>query len=282
MMIAWAGHSQHRFHHHHDQMYTTIEDFKQRYNRALTAEDSLNMRHIDGDLMVLLTPADLKKYIASDFEYRDKGFLEIYKKIAFNPRFKASDNNVYITYWKEPIKIYFSESIPRGVRKQFTTFVTELTHDIDSLKVSFVSQARQANYFIYCSGDFEFEPKLIGRKIEYYNYWNGRRQLYRTSVKLDKEFYFNDKLLLGSLTKLFVQSLGNFALTDAVDCDNHFSICESGEKKVSEFDRRILKYHYSYGICKGIDEATFDQLHQSALFHRKMNPVVPYKVWHQR
>jgi hypothetical protein len=76
--------------------------------------------------------------------------------------------------------------------------------------------------------------------------------------------YFNETLRLYELKKYFIQNLGYFNLINDFDCDSYFSNCYSPNKKLSALDLELIKYHYSYGICKGTDLNTFQEQHQRA------------------
>jgi len=74
----------------------------------------------------------------------------------------------------------------------------------------------------------------------------------------------NEKLRLEKLKTFFFQSLGYFNLIDDFSCDSYFSNCYSKNKKVTKLDIKLLKYHYSYGICKGTNLSTFENQHKKA------------------
>jgi hypothetical protein len=53
-------------------------------------------------------------------------------------------------------------------------------------------------------------------------------------------------------------------LPNYFDCTSYFSSCSSDKKKIKKNDLKILKYHYSYRICKGTDLIVFEKNHQDA------------------
>jgi hypothetical protein len=59
-------------------------------------------------------------------------------------------------------------------------------------------------------------------------------------------------------------SLGYFIPQADEKCSSYFSNCTTNDKVLSKEDLEILKYHYSYGICKGTDLETFEENHKSA------------------
>ena len=62
----------------------------------------------------------------------------------------------------------------------------------------------------------------------------------------------------------FIKSLGHFNSTSKLPCLNIFSNCNSNKKQFTREDLEILKYHYSYGICKFTDLETFEENHKIA------------------
>jgi hypothetical protein len=47
-------------------------------------------------------------------------------------------------------------------------------------------------------------------------------------------------------------------LPNYIDCTSYFSYCHLIKKNIWKKDLEILKYHYSYGICKGTNLETFE------------------------
>jgi hypothetical protein len=131
------------------------------------------------------------------------------------------------------------------------------------LHISEVKKIENSNYIIYYKGDFEYESRMVNYKnTDYYMYWNNNSQIYKCALKINAEELFNEKLKLYKLKDYFFRSLGNFKLSDKLNCNNFFADCYSENKKITEFDFDFLKYHYSYGICKGTSLKTFEEQHK--------------------
>lgn len=56
----------------------------------------------------------------------------------------------------------------------------------------------------------------------------------------------------------------HFTLQDDFYCTSYFSNCFNNDKILNDFDLKLIKYHYSYGICKGTDLKTFTIQHENA------------------
>lgn len=260
-----------------ERSYMNIKTFRKIQKRALTKSDSLNFMFKDNDTLVLLTQKDESKLVSVPFEYKDKNFLKIYKSVAFK---KSNDKKKsYQRYWKEPLRIYLSESISKKRKTNFINFANKITKGIDSLQVEFVKNLNDANFVIYQKGDFEYEKNLKNLNSDYYIWWD-QNKINRGFIKIDPEINFNDNLYGEALNKLFIKTLGRFEFTNLIDCSNYFSNCDTSSKKFSKLDYELLKYHYSYGICKGLDEESFDDFHARANEHKKKFPNIPYRISH--
>lgn len=259
--------------------YMNLNSFKKTFERKLTKNDSLNFRIVKNDTLVLLTKIDENKFKTFNFEYKDETFLNLYKKIAFNKKSKSKNDKYYLKYWEKPLNIYFSESISKKRKRSFENFIKTTLKGIDSLQINIVKNINESNYIIYLKGDFQYCKNIENLNHDYYISWENSK-INKGYIKIDDELYFNDNLFNYSLNKLFIQSLGHFSLTDELNCNNYFSICQNANKEFSKLDYEILKYHYSYGICKGIDEEAFDNLHQKAKEHKNKFPNIPYKISH--
>lgn len=257
--------------------YMDIKSYKKTYKRDLTKLDTLNFKFKENDTLVLLTQKDEQKFTTVPFEYKDENFLKVYKSVAFK---KSNDGKKsYQRYWKEPLRIYFSESISKKRKANFINFANDITKGIDSLKVEFVKNLNDANFVIYQKGDFDYEKSLQKLNHDYYIWWDNNK-INRGFIKIDSEIFFNDNLFNEALNKLFIKALGHFEFTNLIDCSNYFSNCDTSTKKFSKLDYEILKYHYSYGICKGLDEESFDGFHTRANEHKKKFPNVPHNIRH--
>lgn len=262
-----------------DVRYMNIKSFEKTFKRKLTKNDSINFKFIPGDTLVLLTKIDEKKFKTFNFEYKDDTFLDLYKKVAFNKKSKSKDDKYYLRYWKTPIDVYFSESISNKRKKKFMSFVKKNIKGIDSLQINFVNNINESNFIIYLKNDFQYCKNMEKTNHDYYISWD-RSIINKGFIKMDDELYFNDILFNESLNTLFIQTLGHFSLTDELNCSNYFSICKTTKKEFSKLDYELLKYHYSYGICKGIDEESFDNLHLKAREHKIKFPNIPYRISH--
>lgn len=247
--------------------YMPLDDYKKTYNKELTKKDSLNLIVKDNVILVLINETETisKNGRSVIYEYKDDTFLDIYKKIAFNHKNDSFSTNTKMKYWKEDIKIFFSKSVPKKTKKQFLKFAKNSLSEVDSLKLKEVNKVEKSNYIIYYSQDYEFESRLTNNK--YSNYWVSWRNnnlIYKTSLRVRTDKLFNEKLRLHKMKTLFLETLGYFKFNAELDCENFFSGCYQENPKLSELDKEIIKYHYSYGICKGTSIEVFENQHKNA------------------
>ena len=265
LLLVFVGYSQ-KHEHTKDTIvntYIPIKQYKVKFTEFLTKEDSLKFKFKDNDTLVLLENF-LPKGVYVPYEFKDSIFLKYYKKIAFRHKNDSITGKTTMKYWKDDIRIFFSKDVSKRVKKELMAFTRELSKDIDSLNISQVRKVENSNYVIYYQGDYEYESRMKNyKKSSYYLHWNGKNQIYRSSIRITGN-YFSDKLKLMKTKELFFQTLGHFKFINEFECENYFANCTSNNKNMTELDLEILKYHYSYGICKGTDLDTFEEQHEKA------------------
>ena len=253
-------------------VYLSIKKYREHNKAPLTQKDSINFLYKENDTLALLENYKLPEGVIVPYEYKDSTFLHYYTKIAFRRQgIDSLDNKEMMKYWKKPIKIYFSNSISNKVKKDFVSFTKQITNNVDSLSITKVDKLEDSNFIIYYKDDHEYENNLKEKVMsDYYIAWKNNI-IYSGSIKINTNTLYNDRLILSQLKVLFLQSLGYFKLINDFTCENYFSNCYSDEKKLTKLDLEILKYHYSYGICKGTTLKTFLQQHEesSKLFLEK-------------
>ncbi|AOW20228.1 hypothetical protein [Urechidicola croceus] len=241
--------------------YIPLKLYKRSFTEKLTKKDSLNFKFKDNDTLVLVDNF-IPKGVYVPYEFKDSIFLNHYKKIAFNHKKNKFSYDTKMKYWKDDIKIFFSKSISKNDKKQLMRLASELSSKVDSLNIYQVRKLEDSNFTIYNKGDYEYETRMGNySKSYYYIHWNGKSQIYKGNIRLVNENQFSDDESIMKLKRLFIQALGHFKLNNDLECENYFANCDTNKKFLTELDLEILKYHYSYGICKGTDLATFVEQH---------------------
>jgi hypothetical protein len=244
--------------------YLLLKDYQiQFYNEPLTKNDSSNFLYRGNDTLVLLKNNRIPKGTIVPYEYKDSTFLNYYEKIAFNHANDSISLKTYMKYWKDEIKIFFSKSVSKKTKKDLMNFAKTIDKAVDSLRISEVKNLEDSNYIIYYNGDYEYESRFIFNKSNDYSWWK-QNKIYRYALKLDPESLFSEHLIQYKLRESFIKSLGFFKLINDFDCESYFSNCYSPNKKLTVLDIEILRYHYSYGICKGTNLETFQNQHKNA------------------
>jgi len=246
--------------------YIPIKTYKKKYKEELTKKDSINFMYHDSDTLVLVENYVRPKGVSIPYEYKDSTFLHYYKKIAFRQKgIDSLDRKQRMRYWKDPIKIFFSESVSKKTKKDFMSFAEKIANQVDSLKISEAKKVEDSNYVIYYFGDYEYEPRMVNyTRTDYYINWNGKQQIYRCSLKLDTDLFYNEILIQKELREKFIGTLGHFYFINNLSCESYFANCYSNNKQLTALDIEMIKYHYSYGICKGTDIVTFESQHKQA------------------
>lgn len=236
-----------------------IEHFKKKYE----PKDSLGFIVYEGDTLIRVTHYKAPKGVAVPYEYKDSTFLNLYKKLVFREIHKDSANSKPMKYWKNKIKIYFSKGISRSIIREIMDFTNRIDKEVDSLKISKVNSIENSNFIIYYDTDYEFKSEIKNKKAsDYWITWNDKNQIEKGYIRILKGKMFSEKLATQKIKTLFVGSLGWFNLSDDLSCDNYLSNCYSDNKHLTKIDIEILKYHYSYGICKGTRRNAFEEQHE--------------------
>lgn len=265
--------------------YVPISHYKQMGN-TLTAQDSLNFMFRNNDTLVLVDQSFLKssekEKIKVEYEPRDSSFLEIYKNVVYGKHLKGVKPTETMRWWKDDVKILFDPTVPQSHRLELMNFAEKISADIDSLTVYEVKDRSNANYFVYYQDTeegFDHEPRIRGKSGGYFINWNEKQELYRGVLKVNSFIYDQPDNLVNALKYHFFGSLGRFYRTKEVSCKSYFSDC-SVNRKVTPLDLELLKYHYSYGVCKGVTLEDFEKLHRTMQEKLKEDPTARLYVVH--
>lgn len=247
--------------------YVTIKTYKER-GIPLTKEDTLNFRFHNNDTLVLVNDNYLwhsrDGKVRVEYEPRDSAFLEIYKNVAFGNQLKEIAPTETMKLWKEDVRVLFDSTVPPVHRAELMRFASEVSAGVDSLTIYEVKDRREANFFIFYRGgenEFDYEPRITGKAGGYYVNWNGKQQLYRSVLKINSFEVETLDRQLSILKYFFIKSLGRFHTSNNLPCESYFSDCPVN-RELTEMDLEIVKYHYSYGICKGVNLEIFEKLHR--------------------
>jgi hypothetical protein len=189
--------------------------------------------------------------------------------LVFNNKYQKQEVRLAprMKIWKDEIKIYLDKSVSKSTSKELITFVKYLDREVDSLKISFVKDKEKSNYFIYAvenSIEVNLDPRIKGVD-GYYLQWSKNQNIINCSLKINIQNNLSKEQLVTKMKINFIRSLGYFYQDYGnSDCMSYFSACKSDQKEFGKKDLEILKYHYSYGICKGTDIETFEKNHFDA------------------
>lgn len=272
LLISFAGISQNDIiQTKQGQSYTKLHSYKRLFGDKFSKNDSLNFIIRGKDTLVPF-PKDYKKTssVLVPYEPKDSLFLEIYKDIVYKKYqkpIKESDKKLTMKYWKTDIKIYFTKSVDVTVKKELKKFATYLSEKVDSLNISFVNQLEKSNYVVYgynSKNTFKFDDRIKSESNGYYILWDANQRIYNCKLQINDESFKNKEDLMIEIKKMFLGSLGHFNYTNRLPKESLLSVLYFKNKSLTPQDLEILKYHYSYGICKGTDLETFEEQHKIA------------------
>lgn len=215
--------------------------------------------------------------ISVPYEPKSESFLKQYMEIVYNLSASEDSLNTYrMRYWKKPLKIYIDSSVTSGSTKAFKKFAQQLSKEVDSLNITFVTSREQSNYLVYHTNrkyPDEYLDKLTNTKEGYYILWKYGK-INQGYLKVDTDHYQNPDLVNRIMLWRFFLSLGYFITQNTLPCDSYLSTCGYlANERPSQADMEILRYHYSYGICKGTRITEFKDQHFRAKEALRKNPM---------
>jgi len=247
--------------------YMKYSGYKALKNNNTTVIDSVGFKIVDNDTLINVGGYQ-QKGVRVAYEEKDSIFLERYKQLVYNKKYQKKEEKLKPTMktWKTPLNVYFDKSVSKEFSKELIKFMRVIDKEVDSLHINVVKDKEKSNYFIYSINsptDVNLDLR-IRTDDGYYLSWNNRQNIYNCALKIDGKNPNKEN----AATKLkinFIRSLGYFYLDfDSTNCTSYFSYCKSDNKEFSAQDMEILKYHYSYGICKGTTVDTFEENHKTA------------------
>lgn len=210
------------------------------------------------------------------YEFKSSDFLEKYKRVVF-PSYNST-----IKIWKEDVKIFFDPTVPNKHRRALLDFADGLSRSVDSLNIVEVTNREESNYLIYyinSNKDSIYEKRIKSPHAGFYVNWNGKHQLEKASLQLNTTTIRTDHYQISHLKYQFFRSLGYFRGSDKVECAGYLSNCNS-LRNLTDLDMELLKYHYSYGMCKGITLANFEKIHRQMKETLELDPTAKVYVVH--
>lgn len=244
--------------------YSGYKALKKNSNNVI---DSIGFKIIDSDTLINIGGYQ-QKGVSVQYEEKDSIFLERYKGLVYNNKYQKKEEKLTPTMktWKDTIKVYFDKSVSKENSKELRMLIHFLDKEVDSLHIKVVKDKEKSNYFIYSinsSAELNLDLR-IRAEDGYYLLWNKKQNIYNGSLKIDGKNTKKENVTI-TMKINFVRSLGYFYLElDNSNCSSYFSYCKSDKKEFGLKDLEIVKYHYSYGICKGTNIDTFEKNHKDA------------------
>ena len=256
----------------HRRAYLKIADFKKKFPNKKIDFSKGKYQIYENDTLILIEDHNYLNRKSVPYQPKDSAFLELYKDVVYKKysnKKSGTHQKEFMRLWDKPIKIYFASTLDSFYKNRVIEAATMLTEHIDSLHISFVDTAKEANYIIYQikgKNSVKYTSKINNNKyINYYISWN-RNKIYDTALEINLLNYsqFSKEVHANYILQNFYQTLGRFYKTNKLPCRSMFSVCNKNNKQLTKQDLEILTYHYSYGICKFTDLKTFEENHKRA------------------
>ena len=243
----------------HKQVSKTFIPLKVYMEKIGKITDTTEFLYQDNDTLVQVPndydPFEGEEGVKVEYEPKDSIFLDIYKNVVYN----SGKTKERMRYWKEDVKIYFDESVPAAHAQELMDFVENISEGIDSLNISRNFIKEKANYLVYYLNrkhNTDYEPRIANTSGGYYVSWNGKQQIYDGKLRINTELLNSESYQLEHLKYHFFKSLGFFKSSNQLNCESYLSACNTN-RVITPIDLEVLQYHYSYGVCKGVDLKTF-------------------------
>lgn len=271
---------------HRKRTYLKIADYKKKFPNETIVFKKGNYQILNGDTLIWVKNHKPLEGVLVKYEPKDSLFLETYKDVVYqkfsnlNPKKKE-----YMKLWKTPIKIYFAPSLDRFYKEKIINAANYLSSNIDSLRISYTDTLENSNFVIYQideKNQRRYSKNMVNNiYVDYYILWNSAR-IYdaKLEINLKKFKHIAKEVHANYLLVNFYKTLGRFHESSRLPCESVFSTCRSNNKKLTPIDFEIIKYQYSYGICKFTDLETFSESHKKAKIElrngREMRFLHPY------
>lgn len=209
--------------------------------------------------------ASLEKKVPVTFQNKKDYFN--YKRTVF-----PYPNKDFLRQWKSNINVYLNKKIDKSIRKDFEEFIASFPKT-ENLKISLVKKIENANFHITVGDNIqniykglELSKEELKKKLYYninYKIESNKDSYISCVLEFDPKKVTDEKKLLKGLKTLFFSSLGRFYLNTY---NSEKSLLSSQHPEVdylTDFDIKILKYHYQNIYNYKIYRKDFDSNHVS-------------------
>ena len=283
-LMAFQGYCQDSLQKQESRRFLSIDQVRKN-NIPMTAQDSLNWVFFENDTLVPVDqfPSEAKNQVKFPYEPREEEFLKLYKQAVFGHTEEYQKKST-LKIWKDGLRFYFDPSVPETHRKKLLDFSEKIASGIDSLKITEVQERANSNFLIFYRNseeDLDQEPRVTNeRSSGYYVNWNSYHQLTHGAIKINAYQIEHEDHQLNLLKYHFFKALGYFHFSPEISCKSYLSGCPV-KREITPIDLEILKYHYSYGMCKGINLKTFEDIHKNAKAALQKHPKARFYLVHQ-
>jgi hypothetical protein len=184
-----------------------------------------------------------------------------YYNIVFNP-----SKTKYLTQWKSEVKIFLSKELSNDLKKGFIDYIGTFP-ELKNLKISLVKKKEDANYFIKGTSNFKSahdESKYTVEQLKKNIYYNLNYQIQSDGngikscvLTFDPNRIFDEPTFLRRLKVVFFVTLGQFRHRRWIKGNSLTKIGNDSIQGLSDFDKRLLGYHYQHLYSELIDSKRF-------------------------
>ncbi len=223
--------------------------------------------------------------VTAPLTLKDSSFIKKYKRIVFGNTDAKTPNNSKLINWAAPIYIYFDKTVPEKHSEQLMSFAEDLSKDIDSLSISRVWDKSASNYLVYYLNDdnsIDYQPKIKSKYVGGYIKWGSDCIIDNGYLRVDTRNKMPKQMLLLHAKVHFYRSLGYFqTIDDETHVIDYLNSAFANKKVLSQFDKDVVKYHYSVNVGRGMTKKMFETIQNMKTNVLEKHPKTKIKIRHE-
>lgn len=217
----------------------------------------------------------------------EASFVTKYKFLVFGIKnnFSNYKSPLKAKFWVTPIRVFVDDQIDKKVRLEISNFIKTFPK-IRNLQIELVSTKEKSNYYINTNdskryvkidNNNEYQSQEFFNGINFEMISDGNGNFYSGSLFYNTEQIINKEIQIKKLKQFFISSLGTFIISTFIGKESLFSEQYENKSVISDFDLKILQYHYDYLNRNEINNIIFDKI-QTQLNNLPENNTYKIKI----
>ncbi|HTA63771.1 MAG TPA: DUF2927 domain-containing protein [Bacteroidia bacterium] len=189
-------------------------------------------------------------------EKNDKIFQKTYLTIIFNNGSSSTGGDI-LKKWNQDINILYEGDSCQYLKEVIDNVIAKTSSSIGNLKIRVVTTKADANYIISVN-----DSTTSSTTTKYHENWtSGSGNIYKCFLTINRVKTFNKNEQKAFLKTYFLKSLGNFSFSNVKTPIN--SSMYDMFNEITDFDLKVLSFHYSNNIKAGMTEKDVEKAFKS-------------------